>query len=106
MIEAAKELYPNANSIEWNFKELKIDGVIVDHKPLIKRAEALKELSIKEKDKDIERKWVDGELIKVRELIEDAEDLGQKAPRLRGYRQALKQYKSDLYMPNVSRPSL
>ena len=49
MIEAAKELYPNANSIEWNFKELKIDGVIVDHKPLIKRAEALKELSIKEK---------------------------------------------------------
>ncbi len=26
MLNAAKEKYPNAQAIEWNFKELKIDG--------------------------------------------------------------------------------
>lgn len=37
MRKAAKELYPNAQSIEWDFKVLKVDGVVVDHTGLAER---------------------------------------------------------------------
>ena len=61
---------------------------------------------IKKTDINTERKWIDSELERVRDKIEEKEDVGLKAPKLRAYRVALKQYKSDLYMPNVSRPTL
>ena len=106
IIEAAKEQYPNAQSIEWDFKVLKVDGVIIDHESLKPRELALKQIATNEVDKRNEREWIDSELAKVRDLIEDAEDTKTLATKLRAYRQALKQYKSDLYMPNVSRPRL
>ena len=62
--------------------------------------------SINEPSKEHERKWIDGELSRIRDLIEHAEDTLTKVPKLRAYRVALKQYKSDLYMPNVTRPTL
>ena len=57
-------------------------------------------------DVNTEESWVEAELALVRDKIEEKEDAGLKAPKLRAYRVALKQYKSDLYMPNVSRPTL
>ena len=106
IIEAAKEQYPNAQSIEWDFKVLKVDGVIIDHESLKDRELALKQIAINEVDKRNERKWIESELTRMRDLIEDAEDTKTLVPKLRAYRQALKQYKSDLYMPNISRPTL
>lgn len=108
MIDAAKETYPSANSIEWNpdKKLLKVDGVIVDHKPLKAREDEFKILAINEVAKNIERQWIESELEQVRSDIEDKIDAGLKAPKLRKYRIALKAYKSNLYMPNISRPTL
>ena len=60
----------------------------------------------KKVDADIEEIWIDSELKELPEKIEAIEDLGKTATNLRKYRAALKQYKSDLYMPNVSRPTL
>lgn len=57
-------------------------------------------------DCDIETQWIDSEIESLKDKIEEKEDAGLKATKLRAYRQALKQYKSDLYMPNVSRPKL
>ena len=57
-------------------------------------------------DADIETQWIDSEIESLKDKIEEKEDAGLKATKLRAYRQALKQYKSDLYMPNVSRPKL
>jgi len=57
-------------------------------------------------DITIETEWIDNELKDVRDKIEEKLDAGLKATRLRTYRQALKEYKSNLYMPNVSRPTL
>ena len=63
-------------------------------------------LSIDHEGRALEANWIDSELTRVRDLIEDAEDTKTLVPKLRAYRQALKQYKSDLYMSNVSRPTL
>ena len=60
----------------------------------------------KRKAVGIDLAWADKELSNLRDKIEDAEDTGAKVPKLRSYRQALKQYKSDIYMPNVRRPVL
>ena len=104
MIKAAKELYPNAQAIEWDGKKLKIDGATVDHAPLQAREDELRLKDVEEVNKNLEREWIASELDIVRDQIENAEDTNKKVPNLRAYRLALKQYKSDLYMPNVSRP--
>jgi hypothetical protein len=57
-------------------------------------------------DADIETIWIDEEIESLKEKIEAVEDTGKTATKLRAYRVALKQYKSDLYMPNVTRPVL
>jgi len=103
MLNAAKEKYPNAQAIEWNFKELKIDGVVVDHKEIEIRQT---ELDVREKTIGVEFNWIKSELIKTSKEIEDKEDQALSAKKLRAYRFKLKQYKTDLYMPNISRPKL
>ena len=50
--------------------------------------------------------WASDEIKPLAEQIEDLEDAGQSAAKLRTYRAALKQYKADIYMPNVTRPKL
>lgn len=51
MIDAAREFYPNAQAIEWDLKTLKVDGVIVDHKPFEARQAVLDSLAAKNPEK-------------------------------------------------------
>ena len=60
----------------------------------------------KKVDADIETVWIDSEILPLQDKIEGMEDTGTKATKLRTYRAALKQYKTDLYMPNITRPKL
>lgn len=55
---------------------------------------------------DAEIVWANAEISPLAEQIEDLEDAGKSAAKLRTYRSALKQYKADIYMPNVTRPKL
>ena len=57
-------------------------------------------------DASSEELWTDSEIEIITDKIETLEDSGSKAVSARTYRQALKQYKSDLYMPNITRPKL
>lgn len=107
-LKAANEL--GFNCLLDNGKLSKDDnGNIVDFTP-----EELEQIETKaayiqstnEPSKQTERDWIAKELEQVRSDIEDKIDAGLKAPKLRKYRIALKAYKSNLYMPNVSRPTL
>ena len=107
-LKAAAELGFNCQ-IENGKLSKDLNGLIVDFTPIeLEQIETKASYiqSINEPSKQEERKWIESELTRVRDLIEDAEDTLTKVPKLRAYRQALKQYKSDLYMPNVSRPKL
>jgi hypothetical protein len=103
MIEAAKELYPNAQSIEWNFKGLKVDGVIVDHKQLEARQEELKQLAAK----NPEKVWAIEQLTETDLDILRWFESGVEPIGLKKYRDDLRVYYKNLELgQEVQRPIL
>ena len=103
MIEAAKELYPNAQSIEWNFKELKVDGVVVDHKQLEERQEVLKQLAAK----NPEKAWAIEQLKETDLDILRWFESGEEPIGLKKYRDDLRIYYKNLELGlEVQRPIL
>jgi len=103
MLEAAREIYPNAQAIEWNTKVLKVDGVIVDHESLKPRQEALKQLAAKNPEKAWAIKQLEATDLDILRWFES----GVEPIGLKKYRDDLRIYYKNLELGlDVQRPIL